>query len=106
MNPSAALQSTAEDLLQTLTETPGAAQAELVNLILRACGCNDSVDADEALDYDGVVDALDNFTELLKQVEMRSYTVLIVAHSSLGQFPSLSTHVQATHLQEVPQVSK
>ncbi|KAF7439987.1 hypothetical protein PC9H_000324 [Pleurotus ostreatus] len=67
MNPSAALQSTAEDLLQTLTETPGAAQAELVNLILRACGCNDSVDADEALDYDGVVDALDNFTELLKQ---------------------------------------
>ncbi|KAG5219836.1 Cohesin [Salix suchowensis] len=57
----------AEDLLQTLTETPGAAQAELVNLILRACGCNDSVDADEALDYDGVVDALDNFTELLKQ---------------------------------------
>lgn len=75
MNPSAALQSTAEDLLQTLTETPGAAQAELINLILRACGCNDSVDADEALDYDGVVDALDNFTELLKQVEMYLYSV-------------------------------
>ena len=68
MNPSAALQSTVEDFLETLKETPEAAQAELVNCILRACGCNDSVNQDEAVDYDGVVDALDNFTEALKQV--------------------------------------
>ncbi|KAF8062324.1 hypothetical protein FPV67DRAFT_1508040 [Lyophyllum atratum] len=67
MNPSAALQSTAEDFLESLEQTPGAALAELINLILRACGCNDSVDSDEVLDYDGVVDALDNFTEGLKQ---------------------------------------
>lgn len=68
MNPSAALQSTAEDFLESLAQSPGPAQAELINLILRACGCNDSVDADEVVDYDGVVDALDNFTEGLKQV--------------------------------------
>ncbi|KAG1740516.1 uncharacterized protein EDB91DRAFT_353827 [Suillus paluster] len=67
MNPSAALQSTAEDFLDSLAQSPGAAQAELINCILRACGCNDSVDADEVLDYDGVVDSLDNFTEGLKQ---------------------------------------
>ncbi|KAG0699163.1 hypothetical protein DFH29DRAFT_1070800 [Suillus ampliporus] len=67
MNPSAALQSTAEDFLDSLSQSPGAAQAELINCILRACGCNDSVDADEVLDYDGVVDSLDNFTEGLKQ---------------------------------------
>ncbi|KAG2361086.1 hypothetical protein BDR07DRAFT_1472291 [Suillus spraguei] len=67
MNPSAALQSTAEDFLDSLTQSPGAAQAELINCILRACGCNDSVDADEVLDYDGVVDSLNNFTEGLKQ---------------------------------------
>ncbi|KAF7978768.1 hypothetical protein HWV62_44804 [Athelia sp. TMB] len=67
MNPSAALQSTAEDFLESLTQTPGPAQAELINCILRACGCNDSVDADEVMDYDGVVDTLDNFTESLKQ---------------------------------------
>ncbi|RDB23493.1 Cohesin subunit psc3 [Hypsizygus marmoreus] len=67
MNPSAALQSTAEDFLESLEQTPGAALAELINLILRACGCNDSVDSDEVLDYDGVVDALDNFTEGLKK---------------------------------------
>jgi cohesin complex subunit SA-1/2 len=68
MNPAAALQSTTEDFLESLEQTPGAAQAELINLILRSCGCNDSVDADEVLDYDGVVDALDTFTEGLKQV--------------------------------------
>ncbi|KAH9167093.1 hypothetical protein EDB89DRAFT_2245915 [Lactarius sanguifluus] len=51
----------------------GAAQAELVNCILRACGCNDSVNQDEAIDYDGVVDALDNFTEALKQDDSPLY---------------------------------
>ena len=69
MNPSSALQSTAEDFLESLELTPGAALAELVNLVLRACGCNDSVNSDEVLDYDGVVDALDNFTEGLKLVD-------------------------------------
>ncbi|KAF8892974.1 hypothetical protein BD779DRAFT_1609978 [Infundibulicybe gibba] len=73
VNPSAALQSTAEDFLESLDQTPGAAQAELVILILRACGCNDSIDGDEALDYDGVVDALDNFTEGLKQEDSPVY---------------------------------
>jgi hypothetical protein len=68
MNPSAALQSTVEDFLDSLKETPGATQAELVNCILRACGCNETVNEDETVDYDGVVDALDNFTEALKQV--------------------------------------
>ncbi|KAN0139259.1 hypothetical protein V8E53_002760 [Lactarius tabidus] len=73
MNPSAALQSTVEDFLETLKETPEAAQAELVNCILRACGCNDSVNQDEAVDHDGVVDALDNFTEALKQDDSPLY---------------------------------
>ena len=68
LNPSAALQSTAEDFLHSLSQSAGPAQAELINCILRACGCNDSIDADQVIDYDGVVDSLDNFTEGLKQV--------------------------------------
>ncbi|KAI6041487.1 hypothetical protein EDC04DRAFT_2565548 [Pisolithus marmoratus] len=67
LNPSAALQSTAEDFLDALSRDSGPAQAQLINCILRACGCNDSVDADQVVDYDGVVDALDTFTEGLKQ---------------------------------------
>lgn len=69
MNPAAALQSTVEDFLESLDQNPNVAQAELINCILRACGCNDSVDADRAVDYDGVLDALDDFTEGLKQVK-------------------------------------
>lgn len=76
INPSAALQSTVEDFLESLTESPGPAQAELVNCILRCCGCNDTVDEDAAVDYDGVVDALDNFTEALKQVRGLTFSVL------------------------------
>lgn len=78
MNPSAALQLTVEDFLESLRETPGPAQAELVNCILRACGCNDSVNQDEAVDYDGVVDALDNFTEALKQVRQTTLVLLLL----------------------------
>jgi len=72
MNPAANLQGAAEDFLESLTQSPGPAQAEFINFILRACGCNNSVDADEAVDYDGVIDALDTFTEGLKQVRLLS----------------------------------
>jgi hypothetical protein len=97
MNPSAALQSTAEDFLESLEQSPGAAQAELINLILRSCGCNDSVNSDEVLDYDGVVDALDNFTEGLKQVRRFSRIKrLKLSPGKLGRFPSLSLNFQTS----------
>lgn len=67
MNPAAALQSTAEDYLESLSNSPGLSLAELINCVLRTCGCNESVDEHRVVDYDGVVDALDDFTELLKQ---------------------------------------
>jgi cohesin complex subunit SA-1/2 len=68
LNPSAALQSTIEDYLDSLSNTPDLALADLINCILRVCGCSDSVNSDEAVDHDGVVDKLDTFTEGLKQV--------------------------------------
>lgn len=73
MNPSAALQTVVEDFLDSLAQTPTPTQAELINCILRACGCNHSVDGDEAVDYDGIVDALDNITEALKQDDTPIY---------------------------------
>ncbi|KAI0672301.1 hypothetical protein C8Q78DRAFT_1026321 [Trametes maxima] len=73
MNPSAALQSTAEDFLESLSSSPGPSLAELINCILRSCGCNDSVDEDRVVDYDGVVDALDDFTEVLKKDDTPIY---------------------------------
>ncbi|KAF8513560.1 hypothetical protein BU17DRAFT_95252 [Hysterangium stoloniferum] len=73
LNPSAALQSTVEDYLDALSNTPDLALADLTNCILRACGCNDSVDSHEATDQDGVVDKLDTFTEGLKQANAPLY---------------------------------
>ena len=74
MNPAAALQSTAEDYLESLTASPALSLAELINCVLRTCGCNESVDEHRVMDYDGVVDALDDFTELLKKVTGRVLT--------------------------------
>ena len=71
MNPASPLQSSAEDFLESLQQSPGSALSELINLVLRACGCSDSVNADEAVDFDGIVSTLDDFTESLKQVRIR-----------------------------------
>ena len=68
MNPASALQSSAEDFLESFQQSPEAALAELINLVLRSCGSNDSVDTDQVVDFDGIVSTLDDFTELLKQV--------------------------------------
>ncbi|EJD51835.1 hypothetical protein AURDEDRAFT_82703 [Auricularia subglabra TFB-10046 SS5] len=65
INPAAALQSTAEDFLESYNQDSELALAELVNCILRAAGCNASVDKDEVMDEDGAVDKLDEFSEAL-----------------------------------------
>ncbi|KAH8112371.1 hypothetical protein DFH11DRAFT_1607236 [Phellopilus nigrolimitatus] len=73
MNPVAALQSTVEDLLESFQQSAEPALADLINCVLRACGSNDTVDADRAVDYDGILDALDDFTEVLKEDEAPTY---------------------------------
>ncbi|THV05741.1 hypothetical protein K435DRAFT_76786 [Dendrothele bispora CBS 962.96] len=67
LNPNAALQSTTEDFLESLDQDANSALAELVNMILRACGCSDIIDGDTVIDFDGVVDRLDDIVESLKQ---------------------------------------
>lgn len=68
LNPVAALQSTIEDFLESFQQAQNPALADIINCVLRSCGSNDSVDADRVVDYDGIVDALDDFTEVLKEV--------------------------------------
>jgi cohesin complex subunit SA-1/2 len=73
MNPSAALQSTVEDLLESLSHTPDAAFAELINCVLRACGCNHTLDPDEVADLDNAPSKLDDVIEAMKQDESAIY---------------------------------
>ena len=79
MNPAAALQSTVEDFLDSFQQAQGPALADLITCILRTCGSNESVDADRAVDYDGIVDALDDFTEALKEVRITPLLTILRA---------------------------
>jgi cohesin complex subunit SA-1/2 len=68
VNSSANLQSTIEDFLESLSQSPEHALAELINCILRCCGCSDTVNSDQVMDYDGIVVVLEDVTEALKNV--------------------------------------
>lgn len=72
VNSSANLQTTIEDFLESLTQSPEHALAELINCILRCCGCSDAVNSDQVADYDGIVDVLEDMTEALKNVSASS----------------------------------
>lgn len=75
MNSSANLQSTIEDFLESLSQSPEHALAELTNCVLRCCGCSDAVNSDQVIDYEGVVDVLEDMTEALKNVSTLSLEV-------------------------------
>ncbi|KAG8707915.1 hypothetical protein FRC09_001541 [Ceratobasidium sp. 395] len=73
LNPSAALQSIVDDYFESYSQSPAAALADLANCILRACGCNASLDSDEVLDSDNVVDKLDDLIEAAKKETSPTY---------------------------------
>lgn len=82
LNPSAALQSTAEDFLDSFERAAEPALADIINCILRACGCNASVNSDEATDSDGVVDTLETLMEDVKKVQSSGSFLSTYRHSS------------------------
>ncbi len=54
------------------SENENTALASLITMLLRCCACNESVDGDTAVDYDGVVDRLDDVAEGMKKVSFRT----------------------------------
>ncbi|GAW03352.1 mitotic cohesin complex [Lentinula edodes] len=82
LNPNAALQGTVEDYLESLHQDENQALAELVNMILRCCACNDTIDGDTAVDYDGVVDRLDDMAEELKKITSPAGTYPLISKAS------------------------
>ncbi|KZV96026.1 hypothetical protein EXIGLDRAFT_833952, partial [Exidia glandulosa HHB12029] len=92
LNPAAALQSTAEDFLDSYGQTPQLALSELVTCFIRSCGCSASVDQDDVVDSDGVVSKLDDFAEALLKETAPTYplasklAVFKKFRKSLGEF--------------------
>ncbi|KAF9078436.1 hypothetical protein BDP27DRAFT_1309581 [Rhodocollybia butyracea] len=79
VNPNAALQGTVEDFLESLGQDENQALAELVNMILRCCACNGTIDSDAAVDYDGVADVLDDLSEDLKKTTSPAGTYPLIS---------------------------
>ncbi|TKY87817.1 hypothetical protein EX895_003398 [Sporisorium graminicola] len=71
-----ALQSNAEDWVVAFSDHQGRAMAELVNFVIRACGCNGSVDENQVIDIDNVVDNLEELQEVFKKQPIPSYPIV------------------------------
>ncbi|KAF8752143.1 STAG domain [Rhizoctonia solani] len=82
---SSALQSVVDDYFESYNQAPSAALADLANCILRACGCNASLDSDEVLDSDNVVDKLDDLIEAVKKEAAPAYP-LVSKHPGYKKF--------------------
>ncbi|KAF8314489.1 hypothetical protein DL93DRAFT_2097241 [Clavulina sp. PMI_390] len=76
INPSTALESTVQDFLDSLSTTPEAASADLVTCVFRLCGCNTSVNSDEVMDSDGILDFLNDVVEEIKGTEAQAYPLI------------------------------
>ncbi|SAM82881.1 related to Nuclear cohesin complex subunit [Ustilago bromivora] len=75
-DPNSALQSNAEDWVVAFSDHQGRALAELVNFVIRACGCNGSVDENQVIDIDNVVDNLEELQEVFKKQPIPSYPIV------------------------------
>ncbi|BGP45801.1 cohesin complex subunit [Rhodotorula kratochvilovae] len=75
-NPNTALQTTAEDWIESYQEESGPAMAELVNFVLRCCGCNATVDEHQAEDENGIVENLKDIVDEFKQEADLAYPLV------------------------------
>ncbi|GAA6029512.1 hypothetical protein JCM8097_003715 [Rhodosporidiobolus ruineniae] len=93
-NPNTALQQTAEDWIEQYKEESGPAMAELVNFVLRCCGCNAAIDEHQAEDENGIVENLKDIVDEFKQESNHAYPLISKSkpykkfRASLSQFLS------------------
>ncbi|GAA5922470.1 hypothetical protein JCM3775_005740 [Rhodotorula graminis] len=75
-NPNTALQTTAEDWIESYRDEPGPAMAELVNFVLRCCGVNATIDEHQAEDENGIVENLKDIVDDFKQETDLAYPLI------------------------------
>ncbi|GAA5954369.1 hypothetical protein JCM3765_004438 [Sporobolomyces pararoseus] len=91
-SPNTALQTCVDDWIDSYKEDSGPAMAEMVNFVLRCCGCNASVDEHQAEDENGIVENLKDIVDEFKQGSDHAYPLISKSkgykkfRSSLGQF--------------------
>ncbi|GAA5879860.1 hypothetical protein JCM3774_002262 [Rhodotorula dairenensis] len=93
-NPNSALQQVAEDWIESYKEESGPAMAELVNFVLRCCGCNASVDEHQAEDENGIVENLKDIVDEFKQEANMAYPLVSKSKGYKKFRTSLSSFLQ------------
>nr|WJN25060.1 sister chromatid cohesion subunit [Tranzscheliella williamsii] len=93
-DPNAALQSTAEDWVVAFSSDQGPALAELINFFIRVCGCNGSIDENQVVDIDHVVDNLEDLQEEFKKQPIPSYPIVSKSKTFKSFRKSLSEFLQ------------
>ncbi|PLW44049.1 hypothetical protein PCASD_04844 [Puccinia coronata f. sp. avenae] len=66
-------------------DAKGQAIAQLINFVLRCCGCNCSIDKYKALDIDAVTDTLDTIQETFKTVPSQAYPLIVKSGKSVSK---------------------
>ncbi|BGP22583.1 cohesin complex subunit SA-1/2 [Rhodotorula toruloides] len=93
-DPNTALKTVVEDWIESYKEDSGPAMAELVNFILRCCGCNSTIDEHQAEDENGIVENLKDIVDEFKQETNMAHPLISKSktykkfRSSLAQFLS------------------
>ncbi|WAQ86538.1 hypothetical protein PtA15_7A264 [Puccinia triticina] len=84
-----AIQPTLEDWIEVYQgsgeddeDAKGQAISQLINFILRCCGCNCSIDKHKALDIDAVTETLDTIQENFKKVPSQAYPLIVKSGKS------------------------
>jgi cohesin complex subunit SA-1/2 len=91
-NSEVAVQAVVDDWVVEYQSEPGPALVELINFVIRCCGCNSTVDEAAVMDLDNVVDALEQVQEQFKKSPNPSYPIVSRApafkkfKSSLAEF--------------------
>ncbi|GAA6000843.1 cohesin subunit IRR1 [Rhodotorula paludigena] len=93
-NPNTALQQTAEDWIESYKESSGPAMSELVNFVLRCCGCNAVVDEHQAEDENGIVENLKDIVDEFKREADLAYPLMSKSKAYKKFRPSLAQFLQ------------
>ncbi|GAA5978615.1 hypothetical protein JCM10908_004424 [Rhodotorula pacifica] len=93
-SPNSALQQVAEDWIESYKEESGPAMAELVNFVLRCCGCNASIDEHQAEDENGIVENLKDIVDEFKQEANMAYPLISKSKGYKKFRTSLSSFLQ------------
>ncbi|EJU01344.1 hypothetical protein DACRYDRAFT_116527 [Dacryopinax primogenitus] len=76
LNSGSSLQTVSEDFLESFRESALPALAELITMVVRSCGANADITANEVADEDGIVGVCEDIMEAIKTTQAPPYPLI------------------------------